>query len=218
MIDRTLALRYMGWRGEPDERISALMDDCETELLKAVKPRFVWRVFDISRTGSGIELSGCGFTLTGKDIARHLNGCTKAAITAATLSADADKLLKRLQLEDSAKALVADAMASVLAEEVSETAREEILREMNGYSATWCYAAGYGDLPLEITPMLIAAADASRKIGISCTGSNMMTPQKSIAGVIGLSENKLDECRKSCDSCNMRGGCKIRAAGEKCYR
>lgn len=216
MIDRALALRYMGWRGEPDERISALMDECEAELLQAAKPRFVWRVFDISRSEGGIELSECGFLLTGKDIARHLDGCTKAAITAATLSADADRLLKRLQLEDSAKAMAADAMASVFAEQISDSAQSEILAEMEGYSATWCYAAGYGDFPLEITPRLITAVDASRKIGVSCTGSNMLTPQKSIVGIVGLSENKLGNKRKSCESCNMRGSCKFQAAGEKC--
>ena len=216
MIDRALALRYMGWRGKPDERISALMDECEAELLKAAKPRFVWRVFDISRSESGIELSGCGFLLPGKDIARHLNGCTKAAVTAATLSADADRLLKRLQLEDSAKAMAADALASVLAEQTSDMAREEILADMEGYSATWCYAAGYGDFPLELTPLLITAADASRKIGVSCTGSNMITPQKSIVGVVGLSENKLGDRHKNCDECSMRDSCKFRAAGDKC--
>lgn len=216
MIDRALALRYMGWRGEPDERISALMDECETELLRAAKPRFVWRVFDISRSEGGIELSGCGFLLTGTDIARHLNGCSKAAVTAATLSADADRLLKRLQLEDSAKAVAADALASVLAEQTSDSAREAILSDMEGYSATWCYAAGYGDFPLEITPLLITAVDAARKIGVSCTGSNMITPQKSIVGIVGLSENKLNGGQRSCENCNMRESCKFRAAGECC--
>lgn len=216
MIDRTLALRYMGWHGEPDERISALMDECEAALLKAARPRFVWRVFDISRSEGGIELSGCGFLLQGKDIARHLDGCTKAAVTAATLSADADRLLKRLQLEDGAKGMAADALASVLAEQTSDSAREEILADMEGYSATWCYAAGYGDFPLEMTPLLITAVDASRKIGVSCTGSNMITPQKSIVGVVGLSENNLGDRRKSCEECNMRDSCKFRAAGEKC--
>ena len=216
MIDRAPALRYMGWRGEPNESIAAIMDECEAELLKAAKPRFVWRVFDISRSESGIGLSGCGFLLSGKDIARHLDGCTKAAITASTLSSDTDRLLKRLQLEDGAKAMAADALASVLAEQTSDSAREEILAEMDGYSATWCYAAGYGDFPLELAPLLITAVDAARKIGVSCTSSNMLTPQKSIVGIVGLSENKLGDRRKSCEECNMRDSCKFRAAGEKC--
>lgn len=186
MIDRALALRYMGWRGEPDERMSALLDECERELLAAARPRFVWRIFDIARSEGGLSLSGCDFSLFGNDIARHLDGCSKAAITAATLSADTDRLLRRLQLSDSVKGVAADALASVFAEETSEEARRAVLAETEGMSATWCYAAGYGDFPLETARQLLIAVDAERRIGLSCTGSNMLTPQKSIVGVVGL--------------------------------
>lgn len=216
MIDRAEALRYMGCRGEPDKRFSALLDECEAELLAAASPRFVWRVFDIVRSEGGISLSGCNFSLIGSDIARHLEGCTKAAVTAATLSADADRLLKRLQLSDSAKAVATDALASVLAEQTSEEARQAVLAEMNGYSATWCYAAGYGDFPLELTPLLLTAVDAPRKIGVSCTSSNMMTPQKSIVGVVGLSETPLNTRCRSCEDCNLKETCRFRKDGLRC--
>lgn len=210
MIDRALALRYMGWRGEPDERLTALLDECERELLAAARPRFVWRIFDIVRSEGGISLSECGFSLSGSDIARHLEGCDKAAVTAATLSADTDKLLKRLQLSDIAKGIAADALASVFAEETSEQARRAVLAEMAGCSATWCYAAGYGDFPLETARQLIAVVDAERRIGLSCTGSNMLTPQKSVVGVVGLSRRALNSPRNSCEGCNMRETCRFR--------
>lgn len=216
MIDRALALRYMGVRGEPDERLSALVDECEEELLKAARPRFVWRVFDIERSEGEISLSGCGFSLLGSDIARHLENCPKAAVIAATLSADVDRLLKRLQLSDSAKAVAADALASVLAEQTSEQARQAVLSEMQGYYATWCYAAGYGDFPLEQAAQLLTAVDAYRKIGVSCTSSKMMTPQKSIVGVVGLSETPPDSPRKSCSDCNLKDTCRFRKDGLKC--
>ena len=216
MIGRAEALRYMGVRGEPDERLTALLDECETELLAAARPRFVWRIFDIVRSESEISLSGCDFSLIGGDIARHLEGCAKAAVTAATLSADADRLLKRLQLSDGAKAVAADALASVLAEQTSEQARQAVLSEMTGYSATWCYAAGYGDFPLEQAAQLLTAVDASRKIGVTCTSSNMMTPQKSIVGIVGLSETPLDSRRRICEDCNMKDACRFRKDGLKC--
>lgn len=210
MIDRALALRYMGCRGEPDERLAALLDECERELLAAARPRFVWRIFDIVRSGGGISLSGCGFSLTGNDIARHLDGCERAAVTAATLSADTDRLIRRLQLSDAAKGIAADALASVLAEETSERARLAVLAEADGLSATWCYAAGYGDFPLETARLLIAAVDAERRIGLSCTASNMLTPQKSVVGVVGLAEKAPNSPRKSCEGCNMRDSCRFR--------
>lgn len=216
MINRAEALRYMGVRGDPDERLTALIDECETELLATARPRFVWRIFDIVRSESEISLSGCDFSLVGSDIARHLEGCTKAAVTAATISADADRLLKRLQLSDGAKGMTADALASVLAEQTSELARQAVLDKMTGHSATWCYAAGYGDFPLDQAAQLLTAVDASRKIGVTCTSSNMLTPQKSIVGIVGLSETPLDSRRRSCEDCNMKENCRFRKDGLRC--
>lgn len=222
MINKAEALRYMGVRGglgelgETGERLSLLLDECETELLKAANPRYIWRIFDIKRSEGGISLLGCDFLLVGNDIARHLDGCEKAAITAATLSAEVDRLLKRLQLFDTAKAVAADALASVLAEETSERARQAVLTEMPGYYATWCYASGYGDFPQFQTVQLLTAVDASRKIGINVTSSNIMTPQKSIVGVVGFSETPLDSRRKSCEDCNLKGTCRFRRDGLRC--
>ena len=43
-INRAEALRYMGYTHEPDERISAVIDQCEQELLKEARPQFPLRL------------------------------------------------------------------------------------------------------------------------------------------------------------------------------
>ncbi len=214
-IDREEALRYMGHRAEPDERLCAVMDECEAGLLENAAPRWVWRVFDLIRENGELSLSGCGFSLAGEDIARHVEGCGKAAVLAVTLSASADRFLKTQTLSDGLKGLVSDAMASVLVEQVSEEAQREILEGMgnNGYNATWCYAAGYGDFPLEILPKLVECVDAARKIGVSCTASNMLTPQKSIVGIVGLSTKKIQARARGCANCGLREKCEYRKSG-----
>ncbi len=212
-IDRKEALRYMGHRAEPDERLCAVMDECEAGLLACAAPRWVWRVFDLIRENGDLALSGCGFSLAGEDIARHVEGCGKAAVLAVTLSASADRFLKTQTLSDGLKGLVSDAMASVLVEQVSEQAQREILEGMNGYSATWCYAAGYGDFPLEILPKLVECVDAARKIGVSCTASNMLTPQKSIVGIVGLSTEATRARARGCANCGLREKCEFRKSG-----
>ena len=58
-INRAEALRYMGYTEEPDARISAVIDECEAELLKEARPQFVWRVFNIMRAGHDLYLSDC---------------------------------------------------------------------------------------------------------------------------------------------------------------
>ncbi|MDE7231086.1 MAG: methionine synthase [Oscillospiraceae bacterium] len=215
-INKNDALRYMGFREAPDDKTSALIDLCEERLLNAAKPRYVWRVFDVERSEGALRLSGCGFALDGESIRGHLNGCAKAAVIAATLSADADKFLKKAALEDGLTGLACDALASAYTESVSEKARAEVLERMGGFSGTWVFAAGYGDFPLETARFLVECADAGRRIGISCTESSMLIPQKTIVGIMGLSESALDPARRSCDDCNMRGRCQFRKNGGHC--
>ncbi len=207
----------MGFREAPDDKTSALIDRCEERLLNAAKPRYVWRVFDLERSEDNkLRLSGCGFSLDGESIRGHLKDCTRAAVIAATLSADADRFLKKAALEDGLTGLACDALASAYAEQILEKVRAEVLESMKGFGGTWVFAAGYGDFPLETTRFLVECADAGRKIGVSCTGSSMLIPQKTIIGIMGLSENALDPARRSCDDCNMKERCSFRKNGGHC--
>lgn len=215
-INRAEALRYMGYTEEPDARISAVIDECEQELLKEARPQYVWRVFSIIRSGHEIFLSDCDFMLEGKDIAEHLRGCDKAAVLCSTLSSDTDRYLKKLDVSDSMKAVITDALANAMIEQVNENARQDILANMPGYSTTWCYGAGYGDFPIECAPLLIASVDAVRKIGVCCTATNMLTPRKTIIGVVGLFRGELEKKRLSCEDCNAKDTCKYRAYGTRC--
>ena len=215
-INRAEALRYMGYTEEPDARISAVIDECEQELLKEARPQYVWRVFSIIRSGHELFLSDCDFMLEGKDIAEHLRGCDKAAVLCSTLSSDTDRYLKKLDVSDSMKAVITDALANAMIEQVNENARQDILANMPGYSTTWCYGAGYGDFPIECAPLLIASVDAVRKSGVCCTATNMLTPRKTIIGVVGLFRGELEKKRRSCEDCNAKDTCKYRAYGTRC--
>ena len=181
-INRAEALRYMGYTEEPDARISAVIDECEAELLKEARPQFVWRVFNIMRAGHDLYLSDCDFYLEGKDIAEHLRGCDKAAVVCSTLSSDTDRFLKKLDVSDSMKAVISDALANAMIEQVSEEARQDILANMPGYS----------------------------------TATHMLTPRKTIIGVVGLYRGELDKKRRSCEDCNAKDTCRFRAYGTRC--
>ncbi len=212
-INRKEALRYMGQKTAPDETLRAVMDECERGLLENSSPHYVWRVFDVIRENGSLRLSDCDFPLVGNDIAEHISDCEKAAVLAVTLTASADRVLKKLTLTDGLYGLVSDAMASVLVEQISDEAQREILRAMDGYFATWCFAAGYGDFPLDFLPKLLESVDAVRKIGVYCTAANMLTPQKSIVGIVGLSTEKIHRKSRGCANCNMREKCTFRNNG-----
>ncbi len=214
-INRAEALRYMGYTEEPDARISEAIDECERELLKAARPQFVWKAFNIER-GFALSLEDCDFRLEGEDIEKHLRGCDKAAVICATLSSDTDRFIKKLDVSDSMKSVITDALANAMVEQVAEDARQDVLYSMAGYSTTWIFGAGYGDFPIECSPMLVASVDAVRKIGVCCTATNMLTPKKTILGVIGLYKGELDRKRRHCEDCTMKGTCRYREYGLRC--
>ena len=54
-----------------------------------------------------------------------------------TLSSSADRFLKKLDVSDSMKALITDALANAMVEQVNEEARQDIINNMPGYATTW---------------------------------------------------------------------------------
>ncbi len=215
-INRTETLRYMGYKNAPDERISKQIDECEQDLIRAARPQYVWRMFNLLRKGGRLSFADCSFELEGDDIAEHLHGCDKAAVICATLSSDTDRFLRQLDVSDSMKALITDALANAMVEQVCEEARKDILANMQGYSTTWCYGAGYGDFSIEMAPLLIASVDAVRKIGVCCTATNMLTPRKTIVGIVGLSRGELDRKHRNCEDCKAKASCQYREYGMHC--
>ena len=84
-INREEALRYLGGAGEPDGRMLALLDEAEAALLKAAKPKYLYRVTDLP----------CDWLSQGEDIKKHLADCDRAVVLCATLGAEADRLIRR---------------------------------------------------------------------------------------------------------------------------
>lgn len=218
LINRADVYRYMGFQNsQPSPSITAETDRLEALLINSVKPAYVWRLFDLEKSGDSLKLSGCDFELYGSSISQHLEGCEKAAVIAVTLGVAADRFLKKTALPDGLSGLCADALASAFTESSLDEARSEVIRE-TGLFSTWCFAPGYGDFPLETAAKLISAADAARRIGLSVTASGMLTPQKSIIGIAGLSEKEIAADRRGCSICAMKDSCKFRKSGGYCGR
>lgn len=218
--------RYLGYgKNAPDEMTEKLMRECESELLDCAVPRFVYKIFDIERQNDKIRLSGTKLWLTGASIKEHLAGCSRLILLCATLSDRVDKLIRKTELKDMAKALVMDAMAGVAVEQVCDKAeehiRDEYLKKCHDLQYdhayfTWRFGFGYGDLPLEEEPMALNLLDAGKRIGVHINDSLIMFPRKTVTCIIGISKEEIKSYKKGCVSCNMRDRCKFRLRGERC--
>ena len=85
-ISKSEAARYMGVKGEPDEAVMELLDRAERLVREKVRPKYVYLETDVSFTDEGVVLGAMSEPLTGEDIKRHLTGCNRAVMLAATLS------------------------------------------------------------------------------------------------------------------------------------
>ena len=216
-IDREEAFRYMGIKGEPPQAVISEAEYCEKLLLECISPKFHWITAGISdHSENGIFLSGHKLILKGNDIAGHLKGCSGVILLCATLGAGADKLIRKFQSEDMAKALITDSLASAAVEQVCDIAEDEIRRRFPDKFLTWRFSPGYGDFPLECQKDMLAALDASRRAGIFLTDGGLLTPTKSVTAVIGVSEEPVNRSRKGCSGCNIRDKCNFRKTGGHC--
>lgn len=207
------ALRYLGYGlNEPDPKIKELLSLCEKELLDVVRPKFVYKIFELDEEKNIIS---CDFILRGKDIKKHLSGCNKAIFLCVTLSTDVDRLIRIRQIGDMAKAAIIDSMASALVEQACDQAERIISRELPDYKFTWRFGLGYGDFPLESQKQFLNILDAQKKIGVCVNNSLMLTPTKTVTCIIGAGKN-ITKGNNRCNNCKLFDRCQYRKKGESC--
>jgi len=210
-------LRYLGYRQQGlSPELDALIDSCLTECRSHARPKWVWRSFDPVITESGIQLAGTPLLLGGKDIRRHMGGCGKIAVMAAALGVEVDSLIRRWEGRDMTRAVILDACATQLIEEVCDRAQAELAAgaEQDGLAPGSRYSPGYGDLPLELQPLILEVLAAGKRIGLTCTPHLILLPRKSVTAFAGLfPKGGASRQPGGCDSCPMRDTCEFKRDG-----
>lgn len=208
-------LRYLGFSNqELSQELNNLIDECMAMMHEEVKPRHVCRTFGIDFKKTGIEVIGSILVLQGDDILSHLAGCSNVVLLAATLGVTADTLIRRYEGVDITRALILDACATQYIEEYCDHVEEELRND-----ATKCklkltprFSPGYGDLPLNIQPEILAALDAEKRIGLTCTGNLILLPRKSVTALMGQGEHAIQSRKNcgNCKSCSKRDTCSFK--------
>ena len=113
---------------------------------------------------------------------------------------------------------VADAMASVLLEQVCDALEAAIRTEITGQGLymTGRYSPGYGDCPLTLQKDLCLALDTVRGIGVCLTPDCLMTPRKSVTAILGIAAHPVTGARAGCATCALRQTCAYRKKGTTC--
>ncbi len=204
MDERTKeAVRYLGYGNHAiDARTLALIASSFQELEKAAGRRVIYRIFDVSPEEND-TLSIGTLKIQSRNLKRNLKSCEKAYLLGATLGVDIDTMLRRYTLTDMARVVILQACAAAMLEEYLDCCQEILRREQQkeGFYLRPRFSPGYGDFPITHQEQILCMLDAPKKIGLTLTSGNMLTPTKSVTAIIGLSKLNIPCHVQGCESC-----------------
>lgn len=192
-------LRYAGCR-KADEATLSLLRDCLEEALPVLSYTVCYRLCSLSVENGVCRIGDREFM--SQKLALRLSGCDKAVLFAATVGVGLDRLIAKYGRLSPAKGLMMQAIGAERIEALCDAFCKDVA-EQTKQALTPRFSPGYGDLPLEIQPTIVALTDAQKQIGIGLTESLLMTPSKSVTAIIGLANDTTNTCQtKSCSDCD----------------
>ena len=200
-IDIKEVLRYMGnGNHEASDDIMSAVDKVCKIFESTVSPDYVYRIFPITADEGSVTLNG--ITFKSVRLAKHLTGCSYAAVIAATLGTDADTIIRRMTVLGTINAAIAQAAGTAMIEQVADIAVSAVEKE-SALKSIPRFSPGYADWELAAQKDMLALCDAQRRAGITLTDSMMMIPTKSITAIVGLNKTGCT-AKKDCSQCDKK--------------
>ena len=186
-LDERMALRFAGCREESEEMLALLRGayrEAEARLTYTVALR------EMPLEILGDECRYGGRVTRSASLARHLSGCERVVLFAATLGLDFDRLLSRESRLSPARALILQGLGAERIESLCDCFCRELEERMagEGFSCRTRFSPGYGDLPLSAQGPIFSLLSCEKLIGLTLTGSGLMSPTKSVTAFVGIYE------------------------------
>ena len=206
--DRKEVLRYLGYKhgATPDEEISARINACEKALSEVIEPRSVQKILPLEIEESLLRIGPA--EVTSSALAKHLAGCSRVMLFAATLGIGPDRLIQRAQVTRISDAVLYQAISAAMIEaycnELDCAFAASV--EAEGGSTRSRFSPGYGDLPLDFQKDVFRILDTPKAIGLTLTDALLMMPSKSVTAIIGIGDqpaDKADRKEHKCETCPM---------------
>ena len=102
-----------------------------------------------------------------------------------TIGAEFDAWQRRLSVLSAADALLSQQIGLDAVEKVMDELENEVKVKVEGEGLKLRprRSPGYGDLPLSLSRKIISELDATKKIGVSITDSDLLVPSKSVTAI-----------------------------------
>ena len=198
------AVRYLGYgKNEVDDKTLQEIQDSFRELERLADKKSIYRIFELSLKDEN-ELKIGNVEIYSRNLRTNLKDCKQVVLFVATLGTEVDRLIRKMQVVDMAKAVVMQACAATLLEEYSDELQQKIAERMQeqGKYIRPRFSPGYGDFSIQHQKDVLAMLETSKRIGVTMTDSYMLTPTKSVTAVIGIGDAEMNCNLNSCEECD----------------
>ena len=214
-IPITEVLRYLGCTASfSDKNVLSSINSSIQSLNEVITPKVITKRIKVTLQKSNIITFGSVF-IQSRDLFLHLTNCKEILLFAATLGVQADQLIRTYSAMDMSKAVILHACAAAAIEQFCDECQESIARELSlqGLHQRPRYSPGYGDFSLSYQQELLNLLDAPKKIGLTSTESQMLSPSKSVTAIIGLTTDPQACHVAKCMTCTAKN-CPFRKDSE----
>jgi hypothetical protein len=208
-IDRSSVCRYLGYAVDvvPSARISSLLDEYIEKTRHLIEPSYSYLFKDMERVEGPRSFIEGQVVFESEAIARLLERCEKIAVFILTIGSRLEETVGQLADDKLiVEAYVLDAIGSSVAESLADLVQEKIGNEAHaqGLCISRRFSPGYCDWDISQQEMVFSALNGDSS-GVFLSEEFMMTPQKSISGIIGIGLGDSDmDSFNPCKTCNKR--------------
>ena len=188
-------------RRKPSSRVDRCIKESFQTVISTVKPKALHRTFSVNASGECTYLEGEGI-LKSRKLSRILHMCDKAIVFVTTLGHALDVQVDNMMSMRPHKGIILDTVASVAAESMANTFQQQIDKRLGEHkSTTFRYSPGYCDWSIKEQKKLFNLLSAD-SIGVSLSADYLMTPRKSVSGIIGIgSPEVVKQFGNACTEC-----------------
>lgn len=211
-IDKKEVCRFLGYDPERPPKngsISSVIDDEIAEAYDLIEPACYYRRMNIQQVLEPDVILEDSLALTSSTLSRILCHCSQVTVFLATIGQPLEGRVTQLMDEGQVlRATALDATGSEAVERVTCHVQERIaeIAAAHGDETTLRYSPGHCDWDICQQSVLFQIMD-SASTGVSLSDECLMTPRKTVSGIIGLGECEtyrlslsacLDCTRKDC--------------------
>ena len=204
ILDKNVVMVQLGYGDRtPPEMVSMCIDEQIEYARQWMRPIYSFHFRGVENISfPDFQIEG-GLTFSSKVVSYVLDGCEKVAVYLATLGKEMDKEITRLfSKKETLAATVLDIIGSTAINQTLKHLRDDVGLNAGkmGLESTRHYAPGYCDWDLSQHRILFKVLDYS-DMGVSLNNACMMTPRKSVSGIIGIGNidnNKKAPCGLFC--------------------